>query len=710
MKKIVTFALVSVMAVSSVNVLAVQKDYVNLDSDSISATGDVSISESINSPVPSNFYYCQEGNDLYVSFYGTGSNESGVSNIIIGAYDNDVLVKSMVIPLDSAVREFSLDEFKITLEEEPQNLAIKAFMWSADGECEPYYAAAELSNIPADCYICYGRVLANSRAGWLDSDEVVFNVELSDNFNGYEYGPDAFRSDSFAMSTGDTDLNDSQYLFRYIKAYVIHDKLSDELTIIDYTTNVCNESIAVNMKLNDVIVDKYGIPAFGEYEINDDAMLYVNGVEYGEIEDVSEIININQYDDAKVTLVDSTEECSTEGDGVYDYALVECYAHAVVDSVVVNEETATVYFSENSDDIEHSMNIDLTDEDIYLRIKDKNGNISESSTKLADLKESDTLYIAYDFWGGFEYSEFFDIITDGELVQEHTEIPEFAINNIISNVSALINDGKLCIGGSMTIDRTTVGNTLSAVINVYNGAELAFTKTINVPAQMKELSFNESVEYGGAVDSAEIVLTDGETVYYTENVPVTDAMATRIVRGRVIKTSKTDSSLAENQVIITDESDYYREKITVYTDVEFAILYEYCDFCIAEYDDGTEKIIKAEVLKDTTVTFGTNEVSDEFDIARYGKISVYKSEDSFSTIKYGLEDEFELYVNGVKCADSYTNTSEEIATYIEQYIYNNPTGQVTLLDCTYKGSTASNGKYDYIFVTCTDSAVVFVSG
>ena len=99
------------------------------------------------------------------------------------------------------------------------------------------------------------------------------------------------------------------------------------------------------------------------------------------------------------------------------------------------------------------------------------------------------------------------------------------------------------------------------------------------------------------------------------------------------------------------------------------------------------------------VEFAAEDV-DSYDAA---EIAVLKNETSTAVNRYELEDDAEMYVNGVKLVLA---EGETIVDAMDDYIAGNATGVVTLVDETETGKTTVDGEYDYIMVTYFKDAIV----
>ena len=119
---------------------------------------------------------------------------------------------------------------------------------------------------------------------------------------------------------------------------------------------------------------------------------------------------------------------------------------------------------------------------------------------------------------------------------------------------------------------------------------------------------------------------------------------------------------------------------------------EFTILAINNYGNSKFVQFEADDVADDDSQIGTAYIANR-------KLPVYKSSTTSSTTKYDLAVDAVMYVNGVDAG---------IATdaMIDNYILNNPTGKVELVDETEVGSTSTDGKYEYILVSFYVDAIV----
>lgn len=111
---------------------------------------------------------------------------------------------------------------------------------------------------------------------------------------------------------------------------------------------------------------------------------------------------------------------------------------------------------------------------------------------------------------------------------------------------------------------------------------------------------------------------------------------------------------------------------------------------------GTNKTVEfaAEDTDDDTIT-GTSSPFAMKDKA----LVVYENGSTTKTKSYKLNDKVSFYINGAPIAENIDSDSAALAGYVHDYLLNNTTGEVTLIDSPNEGTSSTDGKYDYIMVT-----------
>lgn len=190
-----------------------------------------------------------------------------------------------------------------------------------------------------------------------------------------------------------------------------------------------------------------------------------------------------------------------------------------------------------------------------------------------------------------------------------------------------------------------------------------------------------------------------------------------VVKGRVVNTSRTSSGLDAGEVQFQVESaDNFDGEYIVKSDpvtqdmlvgdTAAEDMFRVYAEAIVQYNDTTDEWTILSITaqgSNKTVEFDASLVSEDEDYSNTmltsKKIPVQKSESSSSVTAYKLADDVEVYVNGVK-VDGATDET------LSNYILNNATGKVTLIDETETGSTSTDGYYDCVMISYYADAVV----
>lgn len=225
---------------------------------------------------------------------------------------------------------------------------------------------------------------------------------------------------------------------------------------------------------------------------------------------------------------------------------------------------------------------------------------------------------------------------------------------------------------------------------------------------------------GGYVQVPNLVRKNGKAKEFESL--LTEKHDAYVVKGRVMATSKASSAGLEKgevkfKVESTDRfedtsygtSNAYENAPTDFTmkagDTKAADMqFEYAE-AIVQKDDDTDEFTILSISQygsSKTISAKADDVSDEdTDITSTNKkIAVYKTSGSSSTNKYDLSSDYQVYINGVETGHQLTDAE------LNTYIYENKTGNVTLVDATKEGSTATDGKYEYILIDYYVDAVV----
>ena len=276
-------------------------------------------------------------------------------------------------------------------------------------------------------YRVYGRITATSKSAGLDIDRVEFDVEKADNFDD-----ETIKSDSPLAGQQmyfSKDINVDSALNVYSQALIQKDD-DDDYTIISLVPATSNSSVSLASEDFDKTSrsgDKqyYQFYPAGttrnsvKYQIADDAVFYVNGVEDGNLDFDSAAAMIDADNAVAVTLVKKSDTGkTTSATKGYNIVMITKYATAVVDDV--NEKTSEVkitfdetsYTRENGDlGNAKSWTIDLDDDNIDYKFMLNGEGIAPT-----DIQVDDVLNIAYDRSGDFKDSNFYTVIVSRDTV------------------------------------------------------------------------------------------------------------------------------------------------------------------------------------------------------------------------------------------------------------------------------------------------------
>jgi hypothetical protein len=305
-----------------------------------------------------------------------------------------------------------------------------------------------LLNYAHDAYLVYGRVTGTFRSGAnVDPDEIRFNVEKADNWDGYSINS-AKNSDAENIKAYKGQVLDADdYLFTYSEAIIQKDK-NDEYTMISMTKYGASEIVTLQASdfkkitagNNDYQVQMYkdaGHSKYDTYKLNTDAETYVNGREYpsnlvaffeGEYVDGNQV--------GSVTLIDSTEEGKSSTDGKYDYVMVSFFVDGVVDDLDEKTDEVTINLDVYDTRISNGkVVLDLDDDD-----KDFNITLNGEIIAPTDLQQDDVVSIAYDVTGSFKDSDTYDIFVSRDTVEgKVNSVYTDPDNNVLDNEYTLDN-------------------------------------------------------------------------------------------------------------------------------------------------------------------------------------------------------------------------------------------------------------------------------
>lgn len=446
-----------------------------------------------------------------------------------------------------------------------------------------------LLNYAHDAYLVYGRVQGTHKSdSSIDSDQVSFSVERSDNWNGYPVtkgSSDIEENIRENMYIGNS--NADSYLLTYSEAIIQQDD-NDEYTILSITPYGSNESIA--FKADDLAEDKTTLAPEGRstiyayqsdtssrttsYKLDTDKIyageeggFYVNGKQLNASNDADLQALLDTYVknadgtsvnlSGEVTLIDAPAAGTSTTDGSYDYIMVTYYATGVVDSVSGTETNPTIYFSDGSSGVSR-LAVDYDDEDYDYEIL-----LNDEQIKATDLQEGDVLSIAYDVEQGFANSESYTIlvsrgnVVEGQCRTVNSDQDEFTMDNGTKYQVAYDGVGRLEAGTSYTLYLDVFGNiakvedlasakNIAILDNVYQSASGENYAQIITPDGRKE---SYAIRNDSNAD------TYANIVYGSGGVQSDNASRTKVfVANRVVEYNVNSSNYFTVRSTVTDEN------------------------------------------------------------------------------------------------------------------------------------------------------------
>lgn len=368
-----------------------------------------------------------------------------------------------------------------------------------------------LLNYSHDAYIVNGRVQKTHQSDpSVKTDEVVISIEKSNNFDGYQVSAGMTQGAKLGQQTayiGDSEAD--KYLLTYAEMIVQMDE-DDELTILSISPVGTNKTeVFPTEDLDERTVNEVG----GTYSMADKSVkVYVNGsttktTTYrlnteangvgfylngqplkenldADSKELAELINDYIINNATgtVTLIDSPNEGVSSTDGKYDYIMVTYYKDAVVDSVIGDDEEATIYFSDIDTDMSSTLEVDYTDEDMYYSF-----TLNGAPIAVTDLQEGDVLSIAYT-GGNFDTSDSYTVLVsrdtaEGQVTSKGADEgvkTEFTVNGETYKVASkqLVNPkSDITVGNEYTLLLDAFGR-IAKVTETANSTKIAILENV----------------------------------------------------------------------------------------------------------------------------------------------------------------------------------------------------------------------------------------
>ena len=285
---------------------------------------------------------------------------------------------------------------------------------------------------------------------------------------------------------------------------------------------------------------------------------------------------------------------------------------------------------------------------------------------------------------------------------------------ITAGVSAT-NDTNLTRAQVATLIYNAMDVPLCVIDSWENNVNYATGEIISTPV-LKKLDGKENRDY-------QTLLTDRHDAYKVKGRVTQNSIGSSgLDKDEVTYQAEVADNLYDEQINFkassADKAD--RKDVKVGTTNAANMLFEYTEALIQVDEDsdeytilaitqyGTSKIVEVAaddvanddyMGKDPVTIDGETYPNYIGDTKSANKLPVYKSASSSSTTKYDLDPKAELYVNGVRVA-ALDNKN------IKDYILDNATGTVKLVDVTNPGSTSTDGNYDYVMVSFYYDAIV----
>lgn len=672
------------------------------------------------------FSYKQDKNKVIISLKNKITFLKNINqNIIIACYDNDLLLKTEIIKIDEYINEIKMNDFTVELPYEPEKLKVKAFQWTDSNNTDklvPLCEAKELSDVPEvatetterTTYKVRGRVTETSHSNYsVDSDKVAFLVENSKNFNGetIEYN-NCIREE---MYIGDTDID--KHLGEFVEAYIVKNEDTEEYTILKYEVlgDVSKTIDILDIDSIDKETRTIKMKNGEEYSLASGYTGYLNGVERYDcnlLDELAKLIPDDDYKEVddfidfykylKVRIFDNIDEENLDGDGIYDFMMIEEYSYAVIEKIVPEDDTIKVYFSEISNGLKTYMKLHLDWGD-YYKFTNEKGEKCDISQLYDYIGKK--IYISYDT-NSFEDSDFYDIILEGAEPKDMTAPTNDGLTSAEGNLVLKYSEENktACLDGKLTMES---GGDKKYDINIdlMCGDENLFSKTIHTDCRINGITFgveaktyyNEDyklksyeIPVSKKPDRAIISFDTGNEDIEDIEVPVISMEADKVY-GRVISIDKENGTV---EFQIENSNNFEGNNITADKLVSKTVkigntdadnhLFEYSVAYISkENDEYTLEYLKP-ILP--TVTALVEDIDEDKTILSDGIIYIYPHGTTQNSVKYYLFDEWEFIVDRVVVEA----TDDNINKYLQHC------ESITLVQISKVGATSHSDAYRYI--------------
>lgn len=604
-----------------------------------------------------NFYYRQEGNAVYVDLNGdVDLGDHSGAEVIWGFYDGDKLINTSMFRVDSHISSFDMNETRIVLPYTPENLAVKAFVWSDDGNCTPMADAEKLSYAPQNAVEYRAEVSAIDVA----SGNVTMKLPTDEGMK------------SVTVNVGDTDL--AMHVREVVNVKLTYD--GNAYKAVDYSVD---ESSMKKILLND-FSDK------DAEELSSSVSLIVNGESEGVLsnseaaDEIEKYKSINEYSGASVMLRDNAD------DSKYDIVRLESYSKAEISGLERNSTSTKISLTGYSGDL----NDTYTVEDDAAYVYNKNGKL----LSLNELMVGDTVYVREYTNSGSGINNII-IDNDRDFVNVSDEYTELNLNDIFSTLYINNSANGAQLYGALEYNGAGTPEYLDAELTLDSQSG---SQTINIPlwSELSGVTFNGSTISDMNVSGAELVLKKDGIEVFSTNVPVNSGAEQYITaKGKIVDTSINNDSLNDGEVSVLIDGKTY----TMKTSLDINIMYEYSNITYS-VNNGEYILQSVEpIYKERVHTISSDDIINKYssDMITHHCIPLFEDGDAVGG--YKLSDDVRLFVNGEETYASDRNAQIYLADNIKENIY--------LVDEVNPDSVDEGmGVIDYIFVDYMSEAVV----
>lgn len=365
-----------------------------------------------------------------------------------------------------------------------------------------------------NAYVVKGRVIETAKEGTLDNGEVKFTIEAADNFDDTYITKN--NTTTLTMLAGDT--NADELLFTYAEAIVAEDEDTGDYTIVSITPYGKSEIVEAEAD-DDVIYDstnnRVEVPksenttATNKYELEDNAVLYVNGVKVAALDAknlaTSKAAFAKAFKDyvtdaklANFKLIDSTETASTSTNGKYDYIMVTYYQNFVVSGTQTTSEKARVNTYAGG-------RIEWYLDDVEEGKVDVKFTLEGAEIDYTDLEEYDVLTV---------------VANDVDNIKNATSINAIVTRNVVTGsvTSFTSSDDKIVVDGSeykvisgSKVDKTWLGTEYTLYLDAFGNVAYNEVGTSSKKYAIYAGSYYSNAEGNSVV---RLITFDGEVVTY----------------------------------------------------------------------------------------------------------------------------------------------------------------------------------------------------